>query len=111
VPLNFGQPWLLVDGTEPITYYRRTTGDNYDDGTSVANAKRRVTQQTIAQTMGQMTSQQLVWHIWAGQLGGAAPKIGDVIEDGAGVTWNVVDRNVETQGTRFRLTTVREVGT
>jgi len=59
---------------------------------------------------GLLTGVSLVWHVWRSQMGPIVPKVGDVIQDGAGVRWTVTDGvDVQSFANRYRLQTLKEV--
>src|SRR5262245_54583599 len=56
-------------------------------------------------------SGEVYWSLWAEKLGGAVPKVPDVIEDAEGRRWVIIDEVAELgHGARFRARCRLEVG-
>jgi hypothetical protein len=110
---NVGGDFAVVDGLESVTYYRRTGTSAFDSGTLCPHALRRVLgKETFAGADGApLRRTRLRWHIWSADLqAGAAPKVGDVIQDAANVRYTVQHADTTTFASRFAFEAVQEVG-
>jgi len=93
----------VIDGTETVTLLRRgnTPGS---PGTAVAGALRRaVTTREAAQTGGRYTASDVTWHLPVEELGDA-PAVGDLLSDGQGRRWTILEVTLATRRTRWRCT-------
>lgn len=99
----------VVDGTETVTLKRRGSGNQ----TVVTRALRRVVDTREARVRnryntwksvaseGRHTASDAAWHLPSEQLGDA-PRLGDLIIDGAGVRWTILDVQLTTLRTRWQ---------
>jgi hypothetical protein len=92
-----------ADATEAVTLRRRGTSPG-SPGTVVPHALRRaVTTREAAQSHGRYTASDVTWHLPTGELP-ESPRLGDVIADGEGRRWTVLEVQLATLGTRWRCT-------
>jgi len=93
----------VTDGTQPVTLLRRgqTPGAA---GTAVAHALRRaVSVAEAAESDGRYTAGDVTWHLPCGEAA-PAPRLGDVILDGSGQRWTILEVRLTTLGSRWRCT-------
>ena len=102
----------VVDGTETVTLKRRGSSAQ----TIVINALRRAvdTREAMVRNAyntwktpaseGRHTASDLTWHLPKAQLGDA-PRSGDLIVDGSGQRWTVLDVRLATLETRWQCLT------
>lgn len=110
--LDVSGDYAVIDNTETVTYYQRATQSTFSDTPiTVTNALRRVTTREQLESAGaSLKSVSLTWHIWKGLLGAnVIPKNGDVIQDSSGLRWTVIKIDGQTWGTRWVLTTIKEL--
>lgn len=105
----------VADGLETVTLLRRG-GTPGDAGTVIAHALRRasVTSEAVAFNSsdvrkqmaadGHCSSVDLAWHLPIAELP-LAPCLGDVILDGAGQRWTILDVKQAAKSTRWRCNT------
>ena len=93
-----------ADGAEAVTLQRRGSAPG-SPGTDVAHALRRaVTTREAAESNGYYTASDVTWHLPTEELGDA-PELGDVITDGDGRHWTVLEVQLATLRTRWRCAT------
>ena len=102
----------VTDGTETVTLLRRGS-TSAAAGTIIAHALRRAATTSEATVFnrndvhksvpggGQHTAADVVWHLPAAELA-EAPRLGDLILDGAGQRWTVLEVQSATLGARWR---------
>jgi hypothetical protein len=102
-----------TDGLETVTFRRRGSGD----ATVITHALRRAvttreatihnryhTRKTEVPTGGHYTDSDVIWHLPTEQLSDS-PRLGDLIVDGEGRRWTILDVQAATLRTRWRCTT------
>jgi len=101
--------WQVVDNLESITYFVKTAQDTWDAGTSIPNVLRRARTKEFSTLDKQLSSQEVVFHVWANQIA-QVPKLNDRIVDSDTFAYVVKDVDVHTLYTRYKLTCVRSGG-
>lgn len=90
----------VVQDLEDITLLRRGS-----DSETVADCKRRaLTLQEVTASDGKYTLEDVRWHIQVANLA-TSPRLGDVIKDGDGQRFTVLDVRLASIGTRWRCIT------
>jgi hypothetical protein len=92
-----------------VTFLPKTTAAAPTTGGIACVAVRRAidrSELSLAPVLA--TRQAVVFHVWKYHLGSTVPKRYDVVLDEAGVRWTVERVETMSEGTRWRLTTVRE---
>ena len=104
----------VLDGAESVTLLRRGSMPG-SSGTTIAHALRRAatTREAIirnrydtwkkAPSDGRLTACDVTWHLPADELTDS-PRLGDVILDGAGRRWTILDVQLATLGARWQCT-------
>jgi len=91
----------VVDGVESVTLNRRGSTP-HGTGESVQNALRRaVTVEEAAQSNGKYTASDVTWHLPCSQLS-SRPRLGDIITDGDGQRWTVLEVHWATMKSRWQ---------
>lgn len=96
--MSFGMPqatadeYLIWEDLQPITLRSLTTGFTYLDN-MIGNAKRRaIGWKEMAASQGVYTSQDTLWLLPAPELpSGVEPKPGDIVLDGDGTSWTILE--------------------
>lgn len=105
----------VADGTESVTLLRRgstpgTPGTTIDGAlrgaaaTGEATVGNRHEIRRRADSDGKLLASDLVWHLPAGQLE-EPPRPGDVVLDGSGARWTILEARSVTLQTRWRVNT------
>lgn len=105
-----GQNYTAWDNTEPVTLTSiARTGNTLFE---ISTAKRRnPSYRELAASQGVYTGQDLVWLLPAslvsqeGATGQQAVKPGDLITDGNGITWTILERSLNTLQSTYRCMT------
>lgn len=113
-----------VPGVEPVTFRSRQSGSNQAVFSSytLATAKRKKLSKSDVELLGGVQAAQgwLRWQLWQEWLDAAvaivpatlpppAPKVGDVVEDAAGVGYVVKDVEIKLFGEVFSLLCLKKV--
>lgn len=88
--IDLSQDWQLVEGPQTAKLHPRTGEGSYGAPVEVTNCNRQLTATGGLEAGDEdLETRSTTWDLWAAKLGGAVPKMGDVLEDAAGVRWNV----------------------
>jgi hypothetical protein len=108
MPLDVAGDWVVVDGTETISFFRRLTERDFDSPRAVDNTLGRVLDKDVMEARYQISRDGKVWHVWEEKLPFPVPAVNDVIEDADGVRWVVKKVMFGTLKSRYQIVCVRE---
>jgi hypothetical protein len=91
----------IIDGLEPVTLRRRRTDADPAEARIACALRTTVKTHELAAGGGKYTASDAVWHLPAAELS-EPPALGDLLCDGAGRRWAVLEVARTTLGTRWR---------
>jgi hypothetical protein len=94
----------VIDASESVTLNRRGSTPGGAGETVDKALRRAVTVAEAAKSGGKYTASDVTWHISCAQLN-ARPRLGDVITDGDGGRWTVLDVRLVTMNSRWQCST------
>jgi hypothetical protein len=111
VTLDLADDFLVVDNLEDVTYFVKTSdgATPYPTGVDVADVLRRATDKSLLANDKSLARGSTVFHMWTANLGDITPKVNDRVEDADTTTWTVKTVELQTLGTRYKLTCAKEV--
>lgn len=109
--LNLVNDWKIMDDVESVLLYQRQPGDVFGaTPVSVGSAIGRDTRKEDVSQAGLFGRAALTWFLWTATFSntGAVPKVRDVIQDGRGNRWSVLNVTLEDLLGRYECLTILE---